>query len=63
MEKNDSLDYKMKKLEEIINTIESNALPLDESMVLFEEGRKLIKEVNELLKETEEKIVNIVKDN
>lgn len=56
-EKNDvCFEDNLKRLEEIVNKIESGSLSLDESLSLYEEGNKLIKKLNLALKEAKEKI-------
>ncbi len=49
----------VKRLEEIVEGLESGELPLEESMRLFEEGTKLSTDCYELLKNAEQKITDI----
>ena len=44
------------RLDEIVKSLQSGDLNLDESLALFEEGSKLIKECNCILNEAEQKI-------
>ena len=50
----------MKQLEKIIETLETNDLPLDESIKLFEQGQKLANYCSELLDKTELKVQQIL---
>ena len=45
----------MKNLEEIVSKIENETLPLEESLKLYEEGKKLIATLEKTLKEAEKK--------
>ena len=56
------IDFKknMDRLEEIVNTISSETLSLEESLKLYEEGKLIIKLLSEELKKAEEKVENIV---
>ena len=56
------IDFKknMDRLEEIVNTISSQTLSLEESLKLYEEGKEIIKLLSQELKEAEEKVENIV---
>ncbi len=48
------------RLDEIVEEVSSKALPLDESLKLYEEGVKIIKELELALKEAEQKVEKIV---
>ena len=50
----------IKRLDEIVDEVSSKALPLDESLKLYEEGQAIIKKLEEALKEAEKKVENIV---
>ena len=52
----------VKRLEEIVDLLEKNEAPLDESMKLFEEGTKLAAYCNEKLVNAKQKITEINKD-
>ena len=56
------IDFKknMDRLEEIVNTISSQTLSLEESLKLYEEGKDIIKVLSEELKLAEEKVENVV---
>ena len=57
-----SFEEKIKRLEEIVNILESNKLGLDESVKLYEEGRKISKELQEELEKSMKKLAYIVED-
>lgn len=59
-EKKMSFEEGLNKLEEIVKTVESETLPLEENLKLFEEGMSLIKDLEKRLSEAEEKIAKIV---
>lgn len=50
----------VKRLEEIVDMISNKTLPLDESLKLYEEGKKIVKVLSLELEEAEKKIENIV---
>jgi len=52
----------LKKLEEIVEKLESGDIGLDESLKLYEEGMKLLKFCTAKLDEVEKKIEILVKD-
>jgi len=52
-------EEKVKELEEIINTLESGEIDLDDSINKYTEAMKLVKECDEELKKVEEKISKI----
>ena len=58
MEENKKIDFEasLKQLEEIVNKIENQTLPLDESIALYEQGKTIIDQLETALKEAEEKI-------
>lgn len=60
----DELTYEaaVKRLEEIVELLEKNEAPLDESMKLFEEGTRLAAFCNEKLMNAKQKIIEINKD-
>lgn len=49
----------IKRLEKIVDTLESGELSLDESIALFEEGTKLCKFCNDALNNAEQKIKSL----
>ena len=60
MENNAKFEDKLKRLDEIVSVMSNKALPLDESLALYEEGNKIIKELGEALKEAENKIEKVI---
>ena len=57
-----SFEEALKKLEEIVSTLEKGDLPLEEALKLFEEGMKLSKFLREKLDEIELKIEKLVEE-
>ena len=53
------IEKAMKRLEEIVQKLENETLPLDECMKLFEEGQGLIKQVEKEFKDAEERIAKL----
>ena len=51
---------KSERLDQIVEEISSKALPLEESLKLYEEGMVIIKELESVLKAAEEKVEEIV---
>ena len=62
MEKEKRIDFEkeIQRLDEIVEKISSKALPLDESLKLYEEGTAIIRSLEEALKEAQEKVETIV---
>lgn len=60
--KADNFEAKLKKLEEIVEELESEDTPLEESLKLFEQGVEISKELNQKLLEIKGKIETIKKD-
>jgi len=60
---NEKIDFEksLKRLDEIVSKIENETLPLDESLKLYEEGKKLIVALESSLKEAEKKIEDLQK--
>ena len=52
----------LKRLEEIVEKLESGDLPLDKSLSLFEEGTKLARFCTQKLNEAEKKVSMLVKN-
>ena len=48
------------RLDQIVQEISSKALPLDESLKLYEEGMKIIKELESALQEAEAKVEKVM---
>ena len=51
----------LRKLEEIVNTLDEGKAPLDEALRLFEEGVGLIKKLSKTLDDIERKVEVLVK--
>ena len=62
MEKEFKFETAMKRLEEIVNALESGKVDLDESLALYEEGIKLVKLCDTKLKDVEAKAVKILEN-
>jgi exodeoxyribonuclease VII small subunit len=56
-----SFEHSLKRLEEIVKSLEQGKVPLDEAVGLYEEGIQLSKECAEKLKATELKIRKLAK--
>lgn len=52
----------MNRLKEIVSTMERGDLPLDELLLLFEEGIATYRKCNQILETTEAKIETITSD-
>lgn len=52
-----SFEDSVRRLDEIVQHLESGDLPLEESLALFEEGAGLVKECNAILERAEQKVV------
>lgn len=59
-EKSINFEEELKHLDEIVNKIEGNVLPLDESIKLYEEGSKIIKKLETALKDAEKKMAKVI---
>ena len=62
MENQLTFEKAMKRLEEIVNQLESGAVSLDDSIKLFEEGIKLSKYCENELKNIENKAAKILEN-
>ena len=63
MEKNDkelSIEFSLERLELIVSKMESGEVPLEKSLVLFEEGMNLIRECQDDLKKAEQRIEHLI---
>ncbi len=56
-------EEKMAKLDEIVNKLSKESLPLSESISLYEEGKKIALELSKELNEASLKVATIMKDN
>tara|TARA_B100000575_G_C22964204_1_gene556876 strand:+ start:336 stop:566 length:231 start_codon:yes stop_codon:yes gene_type:complete len=66
MGKNDkelSIELSLERLELIVSKMESGEIPLEKSLVLFEEGMNLIRECQDDLKEAEQRIEHLINGN
>lgn len=50
---NDTFENKLRRLEQIVRTMEKGDVPLDESLKLFREGTELVRSCSKLLDEAE----------
>ncbi|MBQ2469436.1 MAG: exodeoxyribonuclease VII small subunit [Clostridia bacterium] len=57
-----SFEEALKRLEETVHALESGAVPLDESLKLFEEGVALVKFCNSKLDKAEQKVRILLRD-
>ena len=57
-----TFEQSMKKLEQIVQELESGDLPLEEAMQKFEEGIKLSNLCSEKLDETEKRVTLLLQD-
>jgi exodeoxyribonuclease VII small subunit len=55
-----TFEEKMKRLDEIVVIMDSNELPLDETLKLYEEAQVLIKDLEKELKEAKTKVAKYV---
>ena len=60
-EKKIDFEAKLKRLGEITEKMENEVLPLNESLALYEEGKKIIKELREELTKAEDAIKELQK--
>lgn len=57
-----TFEESLARLEEIVEQLEDGKLPLNESLVLYEEGIKLSRECNRQLTEVEGRLEALIKD-
>lgn len=60
--KTTSFEAKLSTFQDIINTLDSGELPLEEQVKLYEKGMKLAKELKAFLEQAEMKIIEINKN-
>ena len=60
MEKEQSFEEALNKLQEIVNSLETGQLSLDESLKKFEEGIRISRFCNKKLTETQQKVQKLV---
>ena len=58
----EKFEQALAELEEVVEQLESGALPLDDSLAAFEKGVGLVKFCNQKLNEVEKKIELLLKD-
>jgi exodeoxyribonuclease VII small subunit len=58
---NPNFEESLKRLQEIVKTLENGDTTLDESMALFQEGTSLVKFCSEYIKNAEQKVTEIKK--
>jgi exodeoxyribonuclease VII small subunit len=63
MKENISFEEALKRLEEIVNSLETGQLSLAESLKIFEEGIRLSRLCNEKLLETQQKVEKLMEKN
>jgi exodeoxyribonuclease VII small subunit len=63
MEDEISFEEALKRLEEIVSSLENGQLSLDESLSVFEEGIRLSKLCNKKLVETKQKVEKLMEKN
>lgn len=62
MEEEENFEARLARLNEIVTTIESETLPLEKSLALFEEGKKLIDSLQKELSDAEKKVEEFLKE-
>jgi len=55
-----TFEMKMSKLDEIVKKLDSEVLPLDETLTLYEEAQKLVNELSLELKDAKEKVTKYI---
>jgi exodeoxyribonuclease VII small subunit len=58
-----NFEKEMQHLDEIVNKISSQNLPLDECLALYQEGQKIIKNLEKALESAKEKVETVIKTN
>jgi len=58
----EKFEQALAELEEVVEQLESGALPLDDSLAAFEKGVGLVKFCNQKLNEVEKKVELLLKD-
>ena len=53
-------EKEMKRLDEIVDKISSQNLPLDECLSLYQEGQKIIKTLETALEDAKEKVEKVI---
>ena len=55
-----NFEEKIKRLDEIVDSISNKSLSLDESLSLYEEGNKIIEELQKTLKDAQKNIKEVI---
>ena len=55
-----NIELSLERLESIVTKMESGEVPLEQSLILFEEGMNLIDECQSALKKAEQKVENLI---
>ena len=58
-----NFEQAIKRLEEIVSSLEKGETPLEDSMILFSEGTELIRHCSKLLDNAEQKVFLLTKKN
>ncbi len=61
LQKQNSFEESIERLEEIVKQLESEEVPLEKAILLFEEGQKLVQFCNQKLEEVKFKVETVVK--
>ncbi|MBI3192957.1 MAG: exodeoxyribonuclease VII small subunit [Ignavibacteriae bacterium] len=61
-EKKDTFEYSLRRLEEIVESLEEGSVPLDDALKLYEEGISISKQCIEKLNSAELKLKRLSKD-
>lgn len=62
MTPSDPLTAELKRLEEIVRTLERDDVDLDRALALFEEGVRYLKSAKERLNEAEARVARVLED-
>ena len=61
VKKNKPFEEQLKRLEEIVDTLDAGDAPIEELLKHFEEGMELVKELRNYLNKAELKVIEITK--
>ena len=61
MQKKNTFEQSITRLEEVVKLLEQGDAPLDDALALFEEGTTLIKVCSKMLDEAEQKVTLLTK--
>jgi len=56
-----TFEEQLKRLDEIVETLDSTEIPLDKQLLQFEEGMELVSSLREFLNNAEQKVVEITR--